>query len=238
MPCERNAAIIPQPEPSLWPTACPKEPLARTTTYGACFPGWPGVERPPPTVPGDHEMGGGCGPMQDITSQRHDYVSKGLSEAERPRAKRPVAQLGGECSGCPMATITTTAASFTEAPWAAAERRPMFRPPAVDCWLTPDSGRMAVDTVMRSSYRPYSSAAFASAVRKPWAMFCRPTERLNSCTVYKGSYRPPGEFRDLLPGECAPTNRYLGNCAADANEDFADRSFYPKAHDYNLYNPY
>lgn len=240
--CERRLASA--PAVSVWPRAGPDERLARLTTHKASFPGWPGAERPPPTLPDDHEMGGGRGPMQAVTSQRHDYVSKAMPANVRGRAASTIVRLGdyGGGGGCPvmMASATTTAEAFAAGTSTVAGRRPSVRPPTADRWSLVSCGQMAADTETSRSYVPRAAVAAAS-IRRPTTAYCRPADPVNGCTVYTGSYRPPGEYRDPLPGERPPPHRYRGFYATedDDNALAADgRPFYPRAHDYNLCRRY
>lgn len=238
----RPAAIEPTTTVCFGPTTkltC--EEFDCLTVHRASFPVWPDAQRSRLAVPDDHELvgGGGREPMQAVTSQRHDYVSKNVTAADRyRRAAPPDTIMPAQGDRCPMATATTTATTFGATRTPTDGRRPSARPATADRWAPGDHVRMAVETETKCSYRPW--AQFSLVRRRCAAPFCRPAVAVNDCTVYTGSYRPPGVFRDPLPGEHPPATRYrLCPDATDDDDDDATVAagrgpLYPRAHDYNL----
>jgi len=197
----------------------------------ASFREWSGVDRTLPVVICDHELVGGTHEqMQNVTSQRHDFVTKCLPEAERQRAAGPPETIGTYCGSgtCAMTGKTTTGDAFMT-PWTDG-RRPLARP-STAVWSQGPNLLMAKETETSSSYQKWGPLA----LYRPRSMppYCRSEEPVNDRTVYKVSYRPPGSFRDPLPGEQPPANGY-GNDDKAADESETGRPFYPRAHDYNL----
>lgn len=104
-----------------------------------------------------------------------------------------------------------------------------------DRWV-PGKVPMATETEASASYRPWDPL---SLYRHHGAFaYCRPDVTVNDCTVYSDSYRPPGVFRDPLPGEKQPVVRFSYCTDALTDDDHDENTtrspFYPRAHDYNL----
>ncbi|KAF0773749.1 Uncharacterized protein FWK35_00000233 [Aphis craccivora] len=221
------------PSKSPWPRSADGcEQFGRMTVHRASFREWPDADRAMPKVPVDHELVGGTQePMQNITSQRHDFVTKCLPEGQIQRATGPAETIGTNCGSgaCPMTGKTTTADAFgvtcnTDG------RRPLARPSTAS-WSQGPNLLMAKDTETSSSYQQWGPLKISRP--QPMAPYCRSEEPVNGRTVYTVSYRPPGSFRDLLPSEQPPTDGYILNSKSD--ETKSQQPFYPRAHDYNLY---
>ena len=123
--------------------------------HRASFREWPCASRTLPAVQGDHELVGGTQErMQNVTSQRHDFVTKWLPEAERQRATGPAETIGTNCGSgaCAMVGKTTTADAFgipcTDG------RRPLARP-STATWSQGPNLLMAKETETSSSYQQW-----------------------------------------------------------------------------------
>jgi len=217
----------------LWPSqdSC-SEQFNRMTVHRASFREWPCVDRTLPAVQCDHELVGGSQQrMQNVTSQRHDFVTKCLPEDERQRATGPAETIGTNCGSgaCAMTGKTTTADAFGIP--CTNGRRPLARP-CTATWSQGPNLLMAKETETSSSYQQWGPLALSRP--RSLVAYCRSEEPVNGRTVYTVSYRPPGSFRDPLPGEQPPVNGY-GNNDKCSDEADTSRPFYPRAHDYNLY---
>lgn len=247
MQCNRSERLWPAPTQSPWPTCAQAgQQFDGVTVHRASFPVWPDAERPRAALPGDHELAcHGRGPMQAVTSQRHDYVTKKLAADDRCRTAWPTVHLGvgswcpvqngGGGGRCPMDDATTTAAAFAVSAAGTGPRRPSARPSTAGGWLVGDAC-MAAETECSSSYRPWDPPQPLTR-RRVDAAYCRPTVAVSDCTVYAGSFRPPGVFRDPLPGELPPAvwpNRGLGCRRPDDDAGRLPATVYPRAHHYHL----
>lgn len=226
------AQLISVPKPSFCLKG-PDDEFGKLTIHRASFPKWPSAQRPRLVVPYDHDLVGdmACEPMQAVTSQRHDYVSKNMSTADRSRRIMPIVNLAC-CDQCPMDSTTTTATAFRIL--MTARKRPSARPITAGCWI-PENVPMATETEASASYRPWDPLSLYK--HHGAFVYCRPDVAVNDCTVYSGSYRPPGVFRDPLPGEKQPAVRFSYCTEAPSNNNDGDTAcipFYPRAHDYNL----
>ncbi|KAL4150103.1 hypothetical protein QTP88_003941 [Uroleucon formosanum] len=221
------------PTEDLWPRQdnC-REEFNWLTVHRASFLKWSDADRTLPAVQNDHELVGGTQEhMQTLTSHRNDFVGKCLPEAERQRATGPAETIGTNCGSgaCAMTGITTTADTFGSP--CTIGRRPLARP-STAAWSQGPNILMDKETETSSSYQQWGPLALPRP--RPLAAYCRSGEPVNGRTVYKVSYRPPGSFRDPLPGEQLPANGY-GNDHKSTDEAEKNRPFYPRAHDYNLY---
>lgn len=228
------------PEQHFWPIARDGEGIDAATTQRASYPEWPCGRRLPSTLPGEHEIGhSGQQPMQVVTSNRHDYVAYGVPEIVRYRSPDTVVDLtngrgadnddgggGGGGVRCRMAALTTTADTFGANRPDTVRPRKSARPATAGRWSAADA-RMTTVTETSDSFRPWHPL---SSSRPSDALpYCRPDVPVDNCTVYKNSYKPPGQFRDPLPGEPAPAVVRFGT-----HVDCEGRKFFPRAHDYNL----
>ncbi|CAI6369551.1 unnamed protein product [Macrosiphum euphorbiae] len=169
--------------------------------------------------------------MQNVTSQRHDFVAKSLPKAERQRATRPEETIGTNCGSgaCAITGNTTTADAFGIP--CNNGRRPLARPSTAN-WSQGPNLLMAKETETNSSYQQWDPLELFRP--RSLAPYCRPEEPVNGRSVYKESYRPPGSFRDPLPGEQPPINGYGNDDKSAANEADTSQTFPPRAHHYNL----
>ncbi|VVC29805.1 Hypothetical protein CINCED_3A008233 [Cinara cedri] len=223
----RRSAV--KPVQNFWPMAQNGEGIANVTIQRASFPEWPCDQRPPPVIQGDHEIGNCEQPIKAVTSQRHDYVKKSVPVPVRYRASDPAIDLQDGCSTggggdvrCQMASVTTTTDTFSVKDLVRPQES--ARPATATHWMARDE-RMAAVTETSASYVPWDLLTlYRSTECLP---YCRPDEPIDDCTVYKRSYKPPGNFRDPLPGELTPVDRF------GSSVDSEGHPFYPRAHDYN-----
>lgn len=225
-PLSKRSAVM--PEQNFWPIARDGEGIDTATTQRASYPEWPCGQRLPSTLPGEHEIGhGGQQPMQVVTSNRHDYVAYDVPEIVRYRSPDTTIDLsnGGGCA-CGMAALTTTADTFgTNRPDTVCPRK-SARPATAGHWSAADA-RMTAVTETSASFQPWDPLSLSRPT--DGLPYCRPDVPVDNCTVYKNSYKPPGQFRDPLPGEPAPAVVRFGT-----HVDCDGRKFFPRAHDYNL----
>jgi len=226
-----NFRLTSAPTEGLWPRQndCEEQINNRLTVQKASFREWRNADRTLPVVICDHELVGGTQDrMQKLTSQRHDFVVKHLPKSERQRATGPPETIGTYCGSgtCTVPSQTTTGEAFRN-PWTDG-RRPLARP-CTAVWSQGPNLRMAEVTETSSSYKQWSPPALYRS--RPLPAYCRSEEPVNDRTVYTVSYRPPGSFRDPLPGEQPPADGYR---YGDKSADEVLQPFYPRAHDYNL----
>lgn len=215
------------PGQHFWPIARDGEGIATETIQRSSFLEWPSCQRPPAAIPDQHLIGiSSEQPMQAVTSQRHDYVSKNVPTPDRYRASNPAIDLRDDVDGdvsCQMASNTTTTDTFgipdTVCP------RKSARPSTAGDWSATDF-RMTGVTETSASYMPWDPLSLPRP--SDYLPYCRPDVPIDNCTVYKRSYKPPGHLRDPLPSELPSTVQFGSRVDSEGN------MFYPRAHDYNL----
>ncbi|CAI6370806.1 unnamed protein product [Macrosiphum euphorbiae] len=165
------------------------------TVHRASFREWPCVDRTLTAVQCDHELvGGSQEPVQNVTSQRHDFVAKCLPEAERQRSTRSEQTIGTNCgSGACAMTGNTTADAFG-IPYTNG-RRPVARPYPATC-SQGSNLLMAKETETSSSYHQWGPLELSRP--RSLAAYCRSGEPVNGRTVYKVSTGHPSRSVHFL----------------------------------------
>lgn len=138
---------------------------------------------PCPILPCEHKLLGE-GPMQDITTHRHDYVPK--TSAVRPGLLKQPQNL--YTSDCPLSDKTIHRMSYQPVkPQLVTPIRPIDS-------IDKPCGKIADKTIHNMSYLPWEPT---EPVDKPWALkqkYQPPKLRMDDNTVHKMSYGPPGTF--------------------------------------------
>lgn len=159
------------------------EKLAKETVTKMSFPVYCNVERRKPIVPNPPSLLGE-GPMQTLTTQKHDFVCKVIPP--RPLI-RPVEHFPKVSA--PIDKCTTQKLSFM--PPCGFDRAKSFKPVMT---YQPPEFPMETETVHRLSFIPYCPPP---KEKLPWAerpKYCRPTQPMDTITTQKLSYMPPGCF--------------------------------------------
>lgn len=200
--CRLPAAV---PEPNLSMNREVK--LDTETVTSISFPPIVGLHKIPTIVP-PGRIGMGTGSMANMTTQKHDYVSK---RGQRPGPIRPLN--GMTPSTEPLESDTTTRLSFAP---------PAGFIPAQNCKPNVAYKQPDIDMDLETCHKQ----SFQSPHTKPrqipeWAVkprFVRPLLSIDSETIQKCSYRAPGVFVEI--------------CAADDGDEdnkLASVEYYAKA---------
>ncbi|KOB70103.1 Uncharacterized protein OBRU01_15897 [Operophtera brumata] len=132
--------------------------------------------------PCHHDMWG-QGPMQNLTTQRHDYVPKpsALRQSFKPSNKY-------HCVEQPFENRTVNRMSYLNP-----GRCPIAESYAPQKCYEKPSAKMECSTTQKLSFQPVCTPA---PQRPPWAckgQYQKPCQKLEATTVYKSSFLPPGE---------------------------------------------
>lgn len=162
----------------------------------------------------------GKGPMQDVTSQQHDYTPK---QAQPPRPIKYNDNIG--LIDTPMENGTTNRMSFKKIDLNFFEPSPSFRPSQQ---LSAPSVPFPKDTVYSTSYLPTKPEPRTPANCSPEYM--KPLIPMDGKSIYTRSFLPPGQFirEDTLPAEAPDKGCYCvypGECMVETHK---------KAHDYEV----
>nr|CAH7734568.1 unnamed protein product [Callosobruchus chinensis] len=123
--------------------------------------------------------------MQDITTQKHDYVPKPYV---RPDAVKPFTNLF--TSDCPLSDKTVNRLSYMPVDLEKAKVVPVKPVNAIPR----PTGKISDKTVQKMSYQPWQPS---EPMDMPWAekpKFVPPKLRMEDNTVNKMSYQPPGIY--------------------------------------------
>ena len=148
-------------------------------------------------MPCDHKLLGN-GPIQDVTTQKHDYVPKPYS---RPNKIDPVPSLA--LSTCPLTDLTTNKLSYMPVDAGKVRVAPILPKNAISA----PCGKFADNTIHKLSYQPWE---MQERLDPPWArrpQYAPPTTRMEDDTVQKLSFMPPGMFV-----ECAENDPNCIDC--------------------------
>lgn len=142
-----------------------------------------GFRPPEPTLPCTHQLMGE-GPMQEITTTRHDYVPKPICPV------MPLKPVTTMCSSMePLSDKTINRLSYR--PNCSFDMAKPIIPPNSLC--RPE-GRMECATIQKISYQPVTGYTKADM---PWAAkpaYQPPTTRMACDTIYNMSFEAPGEY--------------------------------------------
>ncbi|KAK9300425.1 hypothetical protein QLX08_006948 [Tetragonisca angustula] len=158
-------------------------PLSYDTIHRMSFLGNWCVKQAPPIIPCDKQLLG-RGPMQEVTTQKHDYTWKNIPL--EPDA-RHADHLGPACS--PIECCTTYKLSFLENDTKSLTPTLNYAPIRTYC---PSDVPMKAETIMQLSYQPVESG---DRVEKPWSeksTYQFPVTPMEDNTTYNMSYIPPG----------------------------------------------
>lgn len=166
--------------------------ISDNTVNRMSYQGHRGVLPPCPILPCEHNLLGE-GPMQDLTTQKHDYVPKPFV---RPDKVIPPSNLFS--SDCPLSDKTTNRLSYMPVDLKSVYVEPI-RP--INAIPLP-TGKFAESTVHKMSYMPWEPP---EKMDMPWARkpkFAPPSVRMDDNTVHKMSYLPPGTYEEC-DDDCA-----------------------------------
>lgn len=155
---------------NIGPSKCPFE---KNTTFRLSYAGAIGERavpyKPPPRISKD------LGPMQSITTNRHDYSAKPIPE--KPRI--PLAPDNIGLSSAKMEDATTTRLSYRPVE---AEKTASYKP--MEIYRKPERG-LDSDTVNRLSYRPWEPVPkeIYPWMEKP--RYRQPERPLDAYTIYR-----------------------------------------------------
>lgn len=138
------------------------------------------------------------GPLQDITTNKHDYVPK-------PFSKRCIMKTSHNlATGCgPSQTCTTNRASYKAHQMSKVEK---IVPAANICF---SSCPMEQNTTQKLSYQPNSVQEREHYQWMDKGTYKPPCQKVEGNTVYRMSYEPPG---DVVDDECADCACKMGGC--------------------------
>ncbi|XP_063226780.1 stabilizer of axonemal microtubules 2 isoform X2 [Bacillus rossius redtenbacheri] len=162
------------------------------TTYKMSYPGWCGVIKPDPILPVMRKLLGD-GPMQDETTQRHDYQPQPLGRMD---AIKPLPNL--VLSNRPFDDLTTMIASYLP-PGPCAVPPESFAPKRV---YKPSSTPLDDNTTHKMSFVPQAPPPKEDI---PWARragFQPPCHPMECCTIYKTSFLAPGGSVEVCEPVC------------------------------------
>ncbi|XP_043476685.1 stabilizer of axonemal microtubules 1-like isoform X2 [Leptopilina heterotoma] len=181
-----KADLIKQPENIIF-SRCP---LSLDTTNRLSYLGNWCVKPEAPVVPCRRDLLG-KGPLQDVTTQKHDYTWKcnvpGFGF--RPEDNLTFSPLPLEC-------CTTNRLSYIPNNFKSLESNVSFKPIRA---YQPCDVPFSAETTMRLSYQPLEPA---DKVDMPWSgknSYQKPTTPLEENTTYNLSYIPPGKFVPRSP---------------------------------------
>lgn len=144
-----------------------------------------GFKPPLPTAACDHDLSN-KGPMQEITTTRHDYVPKPIYKTEPCNPENTIAR-----STEPLSNKTINRLSYLPV-----VTFDVVKPTIPTQTLELPKGPMECRTIQKMSYRPIDSQ---EKVALPWArrdIYQAPTSRMACETVYNMSYDAPGDIYD------------------------------------------
>uniref|UniRef100_A0A170Z048 Protein fam154b-like protein n=1 Tax=Triatoma infestans TaxID=30076 RepID=A0A170Z048_TRIIF len=183
------------------------------TTHKLSYGAWPGITRPKQILPRDHNLRG-HGPMQEITTSRHDYTPKPLVGVELIK-QRPNIGL----SKAPMEGDSIMGLSYKCPDYHRFEPTLSFKP---DKRYLPPEAPMDGNTVQKMSYVPWEPLQKEDI---PWGKrepYAGPRAPLDGNTIYNGSFIPPGKLIEDDRGHC------MGCYCVYPTECFGDRDEPPK----------
>lgn len=194
LPCENERACPVRPRPNI---CIGTGKFTKDTVNKMSYQYHKDALPPCAIYPCNHKLLGE-GPIQDITTNKHDYVPKHIIKAF---PIRPSPNLYP--SECPLSDKTTNRLSYMPVD-TAKSRRCAIRPiPA----LPRPCGPFEKNTVQKMSYMPWEPQ---EPIDMPWAAkkkFSPPTLRMSDNTVNRLSYAPPGIYV-----ECDDDDPYGVDC--------------------------
>lgn len=196
----------------------PCGPFAKDTTHRMSYGPVNQLDRTPRFYPHQHNLQP-SGPMQDVTTQRHDFTPK------TARLRRPFKfQENIGIPDTPMENRTTNRLSYQ--PIGCVERPRSYRPQAEPVSQDP----FPKETVYRMSFQP--SDPLPRILKCTPAPYEHPQIPMEGLTVYKRSFLPPGRYVKMdCPPAADPTQGcycvYPGECMVEK---------YKKAHDFSSKN--
>ncbi|XP_015179987.1 PREDICTED: uncharacterized protein LOC107068281, partial [Polistes dominula] len=193
---ERSDAFKPQGNICL--SSCP---LSHDTVHKLSFLGNWSVTPEKSMTPCDRQLLG-RGPMQDETTQKHDYTWRYCTPSREIRPENNLT-----CAPIPLECCTTHKLSYIPNDSTTLLRNNSYAP----CrQYQPPNLPMESETTMRLSYQPVEPA---DRVPKPWSKipsYHKPVTPLDDNTTYNLSYIPPGTLVPLPP--CYTSCSTSNNC--------------------------
>ncbi|EZA58805.1 hypothetical protein X777_14974, partial [Ooceraea biroi] len=175
-------------------------PLSHDTVNRLSFLGNWCVKPEMPITPCDRQLLG-RGPIQDETTQKHDYTWKRVLPATELRPENNLT-----FSPLPLESCTIQKLSYVPNDHECLLPIKSFAP--VRKYQSSDVS-MESETTMRLSYQPVEPA---DRVEKPWTVstYYPPVNTMEDCTTYNLSYIPPGTLVPLssCSASCSPANTY------------------------------
>ncbi|XP_025154554.1 stabilizer of axonemal microtubules 1-like [Harpegnathos saltator] len=191
-------------------------PLSHDTVNRLSFLGNWCVKPESPIIPCTREMLG-RGPMQDVTTQKHDYTWKRTAPSVQFRPENNLV-----FSSLPLESCTTHRLSYIPNDYASLTPHKSYAP--IHKHQQSDIP-MESETTMRLSYQPVE----ADQVEKPWTVspfYCPPVDPMEDNTTYNMSYIPPGTLVPLCPAACPSANTCESNITQNSSllcVTFADK---------------
>nr|CAD7404892.1 unnamed protein product [Timema cristinae] len=186
------------------------------TVHKMSYPGWPGV-LPAQTIPPIQRSLLGEGPMQDVTTQRHDYRPKPFSRSE---PFKPPGQI--VTSDKPLDDLTTMLASYQ--PPRRVAQPVSFKP---ERYYKKPCDTIDDKTVHKMSYVPWP---VKDKECMPWAekqKYRHPCQPMDGNTVYNTSYLPTGGYSRRQPLKLRESPNLLGGTRKFDDSTVYKRSYFP-----------
>ncbi|XP_032668783.1 uncharacterized protein LOC116842981 [Odontomachus brunneus] len=170
-------------------------PFSHDTVNRLSFLGNWCVKPESPIIPCSREMLG-SGPMQDVTTQKHDYTWKRTVPSMQFRPENNLV-----FSSLPLESCTTHRLSYIPNDYKSLTSHKSYAP--IRKYQQSDIP-MESETTMQLSYQPVE----ADRVEKPWAVssYYPPVDSMENNTTYNLSYIPPGTLVPFCPVACPPAN--------------------------------
>ncbi|XP_073998119.1 stabilizer of axonemal microtubules 1 [Rhodnius prolixus] len=163
------------------------------TTHKLSYGAWPGVTRPKQLIPRDHHLRG-QGPMQEITTTRHDYTPKPIINVRQIKQMPNIGLSKSPMEGDSIMTLSYKCPDYNRY-----EPPASFRP---DKRYMPPDAPMDGNTVHKMSYVPWEPLQREEI---PWgkpSSYTGPRAPLDGTTIYNGSFIPPGKLVEDDRGHC------------------------------------
>uniref|UniRef100_A0A182XVL8 Stabilizer of axonemal microtubules 1 n=2 Tax=Anopheles stephensi TaxID=30069 RepID=A0A182XVL8_ANOST len=206
-----HSATCGERPPPIRPTAhlrVPNQKLEDDTVYKTSFATHCHAERPAPILPRPAPLIGD-GPMQEMTTQRHDFVCKGQARRDPIVPQGSLAMPTGRVESATVNRLTYTSNKENMVPTKSCKPIVTYKRPEEP---------MESDTTQKLSYMPVCPPP---KEQYPWAQRARyqpPNMPMDSMTVQKYSYAPPGQYVEepcsSTAGCCQSCNPAAVNCCA------------------------
>nr|XP_012135483.1 PREDICTED: protein FAM154A-like [Megachile rotundata] len=183
--------------------------MAHDTTYKSSYLDYKCVEPVTSIIPCEKQWLG-RGPMQDVTTQKHDYTWKSIKTRQAYKALDNIF-----CHPAPLRDDTTYKLSYYET----CCRTPAESFAPIRRYIKSDIP-LENETIYKLSYWPHDPTGIKD---EPWSKkqeYTPPTEPLEGCTTYKLSYYPHSQEKPSLIIPPPTENILNAGCCSDKNTTY------------------